>query len=99
MISYAALVLFSIALVSAFTWPNTYPTKLIAQSEPKFSVDQSRSSLSSSPNNGSDTQAEITKAPTLNGKAVLPIKAMVAGLKGHKVAAVYAVLNSGYKRG
>lgn len=91
--------LFSIALVSAFTRPNTYPTKLIAPSEPKFSVDQSRSSLSSSPNNGSDTQAEITKAPTLNGKAVLPIKAMVAGLKGHKVAAVYAVLNSGYKRG
>jgi len=42
---------------------------------------------------------EISKAPTLNGKVVLPTKAMTAGLKGHKVAAVYAVLNSNYKRG
>ncbi len=42
---------------------------------------------------------EISKAPTLNGKAVLPLKAMKVGLKGHKVAAVYALLNKNYKRG
>jgi len=42
---------------------------------------------------------EISKAPTLNGKMVLPVKAMTGGLKGHKVAAVYAILNSSYKRG
>ena len=42
---------------------------------------------------------EIPKAPTLNGKAVLPLKAMKVGLKGHKVAAVYALLNKNYKRG
>jgi len=47
----------------------------------------------------STTTAEISTAPTLNGKIVLPVKAMTAGLKGHKVAAVYAILNSEYKRG
>lgn len=46
-----------------------------------------------------DLGNEISKAPTLNGKMVLPVKAMSAGLKGHKVAAVYAILNSNYKRG
>jgi len=30
---------------------------------------------------------------------VLPLKAMLVGLKGHKVAAVYALLNKNYKRG
>lgn len=47
----------------------------------------------------STDDAPVAKAPTLNGKAVLPVKAVSAGLKGHRVAAVYAVLNSGYKRG
>jgi len=35
----------------------------------------------------------------LNGKMVFPLKALAAGLEGHKVAAVYAVMNSQYKRG
>lgn len=48
---------------------------------------------------GATTSTEVSKAPTLNGKAVLPMRAMTAGLRGHKVAAVYAVLNSNYKRG
>lgn len=43
--------------------------------------------------------ADVTRAPTLNGRAALPAKAMAAGLKGHTVAAVYAVLGSGYRRG
>lgn len=38
-------------------------------------------------------------APVLDGKRVLPLKIMKAGLKGHKVAAVYALLNSDFKRG
>ncbi|KAL7474894.1 hypothetical protein ACHAW6_000840, partial [Cyclotella cf. meneghiniana] len=54
--------------------------------------------FSSSPNNTS-VQTEVSKAPTLNGKIILPVKALAVGLKGHKIAAVYAVLNSGYKRG
>ena len=38
-------------------------------------------------------------APVLDGKRVLPLRVMKAGLKGHTVAAVYALLNSDYKRG
>jgi hypothetical protein len=41
----------------------------------------------------------MTKAPTLNGKMILPFKVMASGLKNHQIAAVYAVLNSQYKRG
>ena len=40
-----------------------------------------------------------SSAPILNGKRVLPFKVLTGGLKGHKVAAVYAVINSSYKRG
>ena len=50
-------------------------------------------SISSPPNE------TISKAPSLNGKIVLPVKVMAGGLKGHRVAAVYAILNSNYKRG
>lgn len=47
-----------------------------------------------------DTSSEnISKAPILNGKMIFPFKALTVGLEGHKVASVYAVLNSGYKRG
>lgn len=34
---------------------------------------------------------ELAKAPTFNGQLILPIKVLMNGLKGHKVAAVYAV--------
>lgn len=40
-----------------------------------------------------------SNAPVLNGKRVLPFKVLMAGLKGHKVAGVYALMNSEYKRG
>ena len=43
--------------------------------------------------------APAAPAPVLDGNRVLPLKIMKAGLKGHKVAAVYALLNSDYKRG
>jgi hypothetical protein len=48
------------------------------------------------------TEAAATSpnaAPVLNGKRVLPYKIIKAGLKGHKVAGAYALLNSEYKRG
>lgn len=45
------------------------------------------------------TTTIVSKAPSLNGKIVLPVKVMAAGLQGHRVAAVYAILNSNYKRG
>jgi len=43
---------------------------------------------------------EISKppAPVLNGKRILPLKIMLAGLKGHQLAATYAVLGPGYKK-
>ena len=53
-----------------------------------------------STNEDTSTAADsISKAPDLNGKMILPIKIAAAGLKGHKVAAVYAILDSNYKRG
>jgi hypothetical protein len=40
------------------------------------------------------------KAPSFNGKVIYPVKAFLAGLsKQSPVAAVYAILNSEYKRG
>mmetsp|Transcript_45596 Transcript_45596/g.67216 ORF Transcript_45596/g.67216 Transcript_45596/m.67216 type:complete len:465 (-) Transcript_45596:104-1498(-) len=50
-------------------------------------------------NNSQQQQPAIAKAPTFNGKMVFPLKALKAGLTGHKVAAVYAVLSNEYKRG
>lgn len=45
-------------------------------------------------------KAEVSApVPVLDGKRVLPLKVTKAGVKGHKVAAVYALLNSNYKRG
>ena len=55
--------------------------------------EETTSIISSPPNE------TISKAPSLNGKIVLPVKVMSGGLKGHRVAAVYAILNSNYKRG
>ena len=64
-------------------------------------IKNTSSLLKSTTNDGTteSSATEISKAPTLNGKMVLPLKAMLVGLKGHKVAAVYAVLNKNYKRG
>jgi Fe-S cluster biogenesis protein NfuA len=39
----------------------------------------------------STNSEEFAKAPTFNGQLILPIKVIMNGLKGHKVAAVYAV--------
>ena len=36
-------------------------------------------------------------APVLNGKRVLPLKIMLPGLKGHEVAAAYAIYDKEYK--
>lgn len=46
-----------------------------------------------------ETKTPTTPVPVLNGKRVLPYKVMKSGLKGHKIAAVYALLDSNYKRG
>lgn len=98
MVRILAALLF-ISQSSAFTAPSAHARQLITpRSQPTLGR-QIGFRLCSTPSSGSETQTEISKAPTLNGKAILPVRAMVAGLKGHKIAAVYAVLNSSYKRG
>jgi hypothetical protein len=68
-------------------------------------VSTSSSEGSDAPSNSTVQTAEVatvassSSAPVLNGKRVLPFKVLAGGLKGHKVAAVYAVINSNYKRG
>jgi len=44
-------------------------------------------------------QGGLQKAPAFNGKVIYPLKVFLGGLKGHTVAAVYAIVNSEYKRG
>jgi Fe-S cluster biogenesis protein NfuA len=41
--------------------------------------------------------AASSSAPVLNGKRVLPLKIMMAGLSGHKIAASYAIFSNDYK--
>jgi Fe-S cluster biogenesis protein NfuA len=43
------------------------------------------------------TTAAASPAPVLNGKRVLPLKIMFPGLKGHEVAAAYAIYDNEYK--
>jgi hypothetical protein len=47
----------------------------------------------------SSNEPQLQNAPVLNGKRVLPFQIITTGLQDHKVFAVYAVLNSQYKRG
>lgn len=42
--------------------------------------------------------APSTPAPQFNGKTILPMRVVTPGLQGHKVAAVYAILNAQYKK-
>jgi NFU1 iron-sulfur cluster scaffold homolog, mitochondrial len=58
-----------------------------------------RSNVWSTSRDETSSTETAAPAPVLNGKRVLPYKIVMAGLKGHKVAAVYAVLNSSFQRG
>lgn len=51
--------------------------------------------------NSSPSSDVVTEssAPTLDAKRVLPYKILLGGIKGHRVAAVYAVMNAQFKRG
>ena len=72
----------------------------VVHRRPSNSVWLRNSSEENNTGRNDDVQTkEPSSTPILNGKRVLPFKVMTAGLKGHKVAAVYAVLNSSYKRG
>jgi len=51
-----------------------------------------------SSNTDGDEISNKPPAPVLNGKRILPLKIMLAGLKGHQVAAAYAILSPEYKK-
>lgn len=84
MMRFAVLLTLTIYKVTSFT-----PLiSLTSQSVWKSSISASK-----------EDAAIEAPAPVLDGKRVLPYKIMAAGIKGHRVAAVYAVLGSKFKRG
>lgn len=60
------------------------------------STESTGNGVASNPDADPDPNGPPT--PVLNGKRVLPVKIMMAGLKGHKVAATYAVLSRDFKK-
>mmetsp|Transcript_21617 Transcript_21617/g.45401 ORF Transcript_21617/g.45401 Transcript_21617/m.45401 type:complete len:430 (+) Transcript_21617:104-1393(+) len=101
MSSRIVLLLLSQSVASAFVCPSSSPIAVATpmQGAGLLMLSARRHSYNLHLAAEGDLGTEISKAPTLNGKMVLPVKAMSAGLKGHKVAAVYAILSSNYKRG
>ena len=94
----AALFAISLGIATAFsTVP--LPTSLPSTSPLFVNPKLSGRGRSVSPLYAEASSEVSAPAPVLDGKRVLPLKVMKAGLKGHKVAAVYALLNSDYKRG
>lgn len=51
------------------------------------------------PTDGAEEPGDVSRAPSLNGKTVMPARVLAGGLRGHAVPAVYAILSSDYKRG
>ena len=97
-IALAFLVSSSIGWSPATNFRN--PPNVVHRRRQSNSVWLKNSSEENSSSRNDDVQTkEPSSTPILNGKRVLPFKVMTGGLKGHKVAAVYAVLNSSYKRG
>jgi len=108
MIRVLLLLLICSGIASGFitsTRRSSIITKTLQQTRPhrtSFSTSPSTTHLSiSTDDTTNETSAAVSKAPDLNGKIVLPIKIANSGLKGYdgNVAAVYAILDSSYKRG
>ncbi len=74
------------------------PPLLATSSTPGDDIDDDDPSAASTTTTTTNDGGIVAKAPSLNGKVVLPIRALLAGLVGHKVAAVYAILED-YDRG
>ena len=60
---------------------------------PSMNDNNSNNTTNDDSNNKVSTNI-IDKAPSLNGKIILPLKAILVGLGQHKVAAVYAILQN-----
>lgn len=69
----------------------TLPLQLSAS--PSMNDNNSNNTTNDDSNNKVSTNI-IDKAPSLNGKIILPLKAILVGLGQHKVAAVYAILQN-----
>ena len=98
-----SLIICSIASGFTATRRSSIITKTLQQTPQQIIPHYTSSSASHLSISTDDTTNEsppaVSKAPDLNGKIVLPIKIANSGLKGHTVAAVYAILDSSYKRG
>jgi len=88
-----ATVRFTVVVVAAFLIPLLYVAESFSSNAPFFRREFSLTAAAE------DSTTQAPPPPVLNGKRVLPYKVLLSGLKGHKVPAVYAVLNSNYKRG
>jgi len=111
MIRVLLSLLICIGIASGFIITTRRPSivaKTLQQTRPhrtSFSTSPSTTHLSISTddttNESLPSTTPVSKAPDLNGKIVLPIKIANSGLKGYdgNVAAVYAILDSSYKRG
>ena len=92
--AYATLVLsVTAASVSAFVPSQS----LVTHHDAKIIADH-RWALSASTEEDQAAAAPSTPAPQFNGKTILPMRVVMPGLQDHKVAAVYAILNSQYKK-
>jgi len=87
------------AFVPSHHVPSSRPVVVVPTGNIIASSSPSPSQLSASTEeSASATTADAEPAPQFNGKTILPMRVLSAGLRGHKVAAVYAVLNSSYKK-
>jgi len=86
----------NLSSVDGFVNPSSLSTNSIKPilESPSLSI---MFALTSSTTDG-DEISNKPPAPVLNGKRILPLKIMLAGLKGHQVAAAYAILSPEYKK-
>ena len=72
----------------------TLPLRLSASSSTNDNNGNNNNATTDDDGNNKASTNIIDKAPGLNGKIILPLKAILVGLGRHKVAAVYAILQN-----
>eukprot|EP00535_Pseudo-nitzschia_heimii_P005899 CAMPEP_0197176428 /NCGR_PEP_ID=MMETSP1423-20130617/2366_1 /TAXON_ID=476441 /ORGANISM="Pseudo-nitzschia heimii, Strain UNC1101" /LENGTH=459 /DNA_ID=CAMNT_0042625809 /DNA_START=134 /DNA_END=1513 /DNA_ORIENTATION=- len=75
----------------------TTTTAAASSSSASSSSSSALGASSSSTNTATTNAGGGPPAPVLNGKRILPVKIMTAGLRGHVVAAAYAVMSRDFK--
>ena len=97
------LVAFSPSHSAAFVHLNRFDVSASAPSggrlAPPLALRHRHLTLSAANDTGAaEFDSPKTPPPALNGRVVLPMRVLTPGLRDHHVAAVYAVLNSSYKK-